>query len=1086
MEIENPSESHISHPRGHESPPIKHESHKMNTPDLPRVIAATHAKSATPPDREIKTKLKVLGNGRVMKVQKARQRKILSCVYCHSKKIKCSRVQPICNNCEKIGIECKYFVNERISRGGKKSARLTDQERSAMENTKPAPKPSNYTIETSANNRDSFSSEESIVLSPANELKNLDNSATSTATSIHMDSSESRHLESENSAFPKYDVGTHDLSMNYFNIQQNGSISTPHSGPAANNVPNSLLQTPIMNNMSNNITNNFFNTNYSNQPPQVNSGHRLTDELYSFNLSSFALNNESLTANPNVESPSLPSSLSHTNINAFFSKNTSNFLENGGAPNQAHAESPDLNFNGPLSTSKSHEQISKTTTNSTLNNSLNALPSNPATTINYLYGTNTYYENNNLLEDLWQHLPSSKERSFELIDRYVNSVHILLPIFVSLNDFLAVHEQYWELRTAKTNDMATHNRITGSKKSPGSSASGGSPNDGSPSNGIEIDYLQFYTLYFPVLYAATISEFEEYDNLLLNQDINNYLKGFNKICQYYNYPHGLKTIPLLLGNVIIQSTSPNPSAMEMSQIIRYAKFLHLHKDPVLSLGIKNWDAIKFRRLLWWIIFGLDALTSHNFCLPPNCKFEDFNVLMPEEDEPIDSGRGNNNNSGDHKGPEKRLNIGILSMNVKFKYDRIMSELVYHLHNGLSSNISKLQIEEIKMMIVEYHKYIHHSINKMNHHFRLNPPSSVQEVNLINFIKNHSWSFVDRAMMLLHKKILMSDLDLRHNQDPDSLGNDGKLKSGYSRNSPDSSNGTSSLRLKSLSMSQYEDTFGHLKEANIISNLNNSSISLLRFNQSENFSYENMHNNLIPSILHNLNDFLKYNDFIKFGKFNWYVKRTIPLDSIILMFIIITVKFKYEFMTLSELCVYVKLINKSLFILNRKWFKNEKYKRMLSLTNLAWEFILKRYNIVQLVSQFSEANKLEGSNNNGANKLEIFDYQETSFMNMNELFSVMDVPQPILSGGENKESKQQNNFLKNDASEYAQSLASVNNQLAISSTHLSLETLTELMRLNEKIYYDLRNNYVDVNDYCAFYSSLEDIIHELMDFIHRTQ
>ena len=85
------------------------------------------------------------------------------------------------------------------------------------------------------------------------------------------------------------------------------------------------------------------------------------------------------------------------------------------------------------------------------------------------------------------------------------------------------------------------------------------------------NYIQFYTLYLPILYASTISEFEEYDNLLLNQEIHKYLMGsrFVKILQL---PRGHKTIPLLLGNVIIQSTSPNPSTMEMAQIIRYAKF----------------------------------------------------------------------------------------------------------------------------------------------------------------------------------------------------------------------------------------------------------------------------------------------------------------------------------------------------------------------------------------------------------------------------------------------------------------------------------------------------------------------------------
>ena len=52
--------------------------------------------------------------------------------------------------------------------------------------------------------------------------------------------------------------------------------------------------------------------------------------------------------------------------------------------------------------------------------------------------------------------------------------------------------------------------------------------------------------------------------------------------------------------------------MEMAQIIRYAKFLHFHKDPWITLRIKDPEIIKFRRLLWWVIFGLDALSSTIF------------------------------------------------------------------------------------------------------------------------------------------------------------------------------------------------------------------------------------------------------------------------------------------------------------------------------------------------------------------------------------------------------------------------------------------------------------------------------------------
>ncbi|CAN3353708.1 hypothetical protein DICA1_A08636 [Diutina catenulata] len=995
-----------------------------------------------------KADLKVLADGKVLKVQKTRQRRILSCVYCHSKKIKCSRDQPICKKCQQLGIECKYFINERVSRGGKRSARRQSviSEGSASDSAPYEPtKPFEYKPEDSPVKKEEPMKHEALIEHEAFK-------------------SEPFKQEAFKQEFIK---GTspgviHDLP--YFNF-----YNTPDEPKRGGATPNmNTLQTPIMNNLSNNITNNYFKTNYSNRPKDAQAAATATqvaEDHFSFNLSTFTFNNDGFhgiqspgPTNGTVQTPQAPRSGDQAASTAatpvYFNRNVTNFFDNPGTAAPETAVSA-VRQNG-------------TVTNPGLHNSLNAYSSNPATSVNYLYGSNTYYRNDNLLEDLNDYLPVSAERSLELIERYCNSVHILLPIVINLNEFRAEHERYWRIRKEDAS-------------SPGGSAKS------SPADHPNFNFLEFYTLYFPILYASTISEFEEYDNLLLNQDINKYLKAFNKVCQYYNYPHGLKTIGLLLGNVIIQSTSPNPSTLEMSQIIRYAKFLQLHKDPVITLRITNWEVVKFRRLLWWVIFGLDALTSHNFCLPPVCRSEDFNVVMPEEDEPVYE-------DGEFK--EKKLNVGILSLNVKFTYDRILSELVYHLHNGLSSNITPAQVNEIKDMILGLFKHIHRSIARMNHAYKVTPPKTVQEMNLINFISNHSWSFVDRATMLLHKKILMGEAVKRDYAG--GLFGGTPPASGSVKAADDDAVVSKSGLLGALSLTKYEDTFGHLSEANIIKNFNNSSISQLKFNQFEDFSYENMHNNLIPSILHNLNDFLKYNDFIKFGKYNWYVKRTIPLDSIILMFVIIAVKFKYEFMQMAELCIYVKLINKALFILNRKWFKNEKYKRMLSLTNLTWEYTLKRYNVIALINHFNEANKVEG----GAAPVEYFDYQVTSYPNLNDLFNVMDVPQPVQP--HDSAPPADDIYLARDSpSDFFASLSGPQsvkfggfprkpddivpvmpaNQLA-RVIPLSSEVKAELSQLNEKIYYDLRNNFVDINDYCAFYTSLEHILHELMDYINQ--
>lgn len=1002
--------------------------------------------------------VKVLDDGTVMKLQKLRQRRILSCVHCHSKKIKCSRAHPVCNNCSKLGISCKYFANERVSKGGKKRRKSVRAE-DALKQKK--------------SKTDLLSGHSSVAMStrPLSELsesvKLVDNSVGQELGLSHSSHSEYdkedneadlQHLLKKQSEFLQHDspLSYLQLGLNLYRHGQAQGLSPEMATP-------NILQTPILNQNSNNITNNFFGTNYANKPLGLDELQNSNGppEEYTFNLSSFAfanvdmLNAKTLPLTDKADEGRPGSELqSRVNSTTNLTNLYKNSVSTGGATLKNFLDAPSEQA-GPVSfTAQRNSQPN----NPGLHNSLNAYSSNPATTVNYLYGTNTYYDNDNLLTDLLTHLPNSRARSFELLERYINSVHILLPILVNLNEFIKEHEKYWDLYDPYKNMSVS---------SPGSSLHSSSD---SPS-AKDFNLLQFYTLYFPVLYASTISEFEEYDNLLLNQDINKYLKGFNKICQYYNYPHGIKTMPLLLGNVIIQSTSPNPSTMEMSQIIRYAKFMQLHKDPIISLRIQDWKVVKFRRLLWWVIFGLDALSSHNFCLPPVCKFDDFNVVMPDDEDPV--------LDEDGMVVRKNLNVTILALLVKFKFDRILSELVYQLHNGLSTNITPEETEEIKRMIVNLFHFIHKSINKITHYYQDRPPKTVQEMNLLHFIKNHSWSFVDRALMLLHKKILL--------RNPSRALDDGSV--GNIRNEK----ALTKERESALSLSKYEDTFGKIQEANIISNFDSSSISQLRFNQHELFTYENLQNNLIPSILHNLNDFLKYNDFIKFGKFNWYVKRTIPLDSIILLFIIMCVKFKYEFMTVNELVIYVKLINKALFILNRKYFKNEKYKRMLSLTNLTWEYILKKYNVFKLVSVVSDG--MQG-------RVEFFDYQVSGYMNMSELFNTMDVPQPaLISNGVNLGTVQyegQQGFETSSWEEEQQKELAEQRQVMNQSVFLNKVDLNEgksmaeiqsqrheLLQLNEKIYYDLRNNFVDINDYCTFYSSLENVLHELMDYINET-
>ncbi|CAH6720468.1 hypothetical protein CLIB1444_04S00716 [[Candida] jaroonii] len=1061
--------------------------------------------------------VKVLADGKVMKVQKTRQRKILSCVYCHSKKIKCSRVHPTCNNCEKSGMDCQYFINDRVSKGGKNRKSLIGNEDNANFNKSLSPEDDEEQI-------DQLDQLEDPLQNPIIEVNLKD---------------KSNRLDDITTNFPSLSKTLLQTQMPNFYEDQTDRAGTPSekedqfsfgmsSFTFANYQPQSLDiidRHPLTPSNINNVNKNSMNQRDFNRTNEVRNER---NEPFNQNISSTNISSLFVKNPPNI--------YPQANVQNFmdqqrqYERNGSHDFHDASQLNQLNHHRDKISDIEIEDKSDNYQPMENTNSASTATFELNH---HLAHTKNFLNGTNTYYDNENLLGDLENHLPNSKKRSYELIERYVKSVHLLLPIITTFEDFEIEHNKFWEECNPYDKDL--NNSMT------------------------DFNILQFYTLYFPILYASTISEFEEYDNLLLNQEIDKYLKGFNKICQYYNYPHGLKTIPLLLGNVLIQSTSPNPSTMEMSQIIRYAKFLQMNKDPVNSLKIKKYEIVKFRRLLWWTIFGLDCLTSHNFCLAPVCRFEDFNVLLPDDEEPI------YNDMNEVVG--YKLNVSILSMNIKFKYDRILNELVQLLYSDDSKNLSIEKMNEVNNMITEYFEYIHISINKLNLYHEKNPPKSVNENNLVNFLKNHSWSYVDRALMLLHKKYLLNDnqrmkptkieskqskpikteMDLL--DQPTIFGGEEKerrMSNSYNINLTKPTNGI-------LSFNDFENTFQNLPEANLIRNfIHSTDFNInLTFNQNINFSYKDLSNNLVPSLLHNLNDFLKYNDFLKFGKYNWYVKRTIPLDSIIMLFIVIIVKFKHQNIKFNELLVYVKLINKSLFILNRKWFKNEKYKRMLSLTNLTWELILKKFKILHLINKFTNSNfsVISNSKNKIFNKYEYFNYQLTGYINTTELFKTMKVAQPLLSielsnkmndhkvrysitssispidninnhmdlsmsiatplpiatpnpldfmdsaATPSTLSKIQNTLLgnfHNDEQMVVNDMNSVesNELFQIENDFIVSKELCdkfpvdhhELSLLKSKIDFDLKNNYVDINDYCAFYISLEHVLGELMRFI----
>ena len=167
----------------------------------------------------------------------------------------------------------------------------------------------------------------------------------------------------------------------------------------------------MVNQATNSMTSSYFNHNFTTQATNHNNSINGANNQINFNSSSFPLAN--------------------LDVSITFS---------------SHANSPTMNFSERLQQQQQQQQqipprpesasIVKTQPqSSTLYNSLNGYTINTATSVNYLYGTNTYGENSTILNDITEYLPTDKDRSFELIDRYLNSVHLLLPIVVNMKEF---------------------------------------------------------------------------------------------------------------------------------------------------------------------------------------------------------------------------------------------------------------------------------------------------------------------------------------------------------------------------------------------------------------------------------------------------------------------------------------------------------------------------------------------------------------------------------------------------------------------------------------------------------------------------
>jgi Fungal specific transcription factor domain/Fungal Zn(2)-Cys(6) binuclear cluster domain len=196
------------------------------------------------------------------------------------------------------------------------------------------------------------------------------------------------------------------------------------------------------------------------------------------------------------------------------------------------------------------------------------------------------------------HMPSL-HRCLTLLDRYSNSVHPIIPI-LNISELVEKCELLHEsLRMGRDPDMS------------------------------------YLPLLFSVFYAASVSLYEDAnvsdtDPQVLSQlkvDIHRFVGGAEMCLSMIHFPRK----PSLLGctvAIILYSVCRNDCRTEdsagLAVLIRVAQLMGLHKDP----SGDNVEDIQKRRIIWWYLVYLDAVSSLSSGLSPLIQPEEYTTKLP--------------------------------------------------------------------------------------------------------------------------------------------------------------------------------------------------------------------------------------------------------------------------------------------------------------------------------------------------------------------------------------------------------------------------------------------------------------------------
>ncbi|TID28561.1 hypothetical protein CANINC_002434 [Pichia inconspicua] len=538
----------------------------------------------------------------------------------------------------------------------------------------------------------------------------------------------------------------------------------------------------------------------------------------------------------------------------------------------------------------------------------------------------------------------SKKRSDELLRNFHTSVFPILPI-LDFKAFLEKYNEFWYCGLFTTDNIEklyqynVHYKNVYDNEIPEKIRYFSYWYNKTKQTLNPANLSEFLILLFAIYYTSISTTVYEYLSLK-NDGMNDILPYKNEVNRYYNTfkrmnDKGLSnprvmSLAVLQINVLIQSVinlKSGSSLMNITQIIRICQFYQLNRDPVYYHGLNDTGIVQIRRILWWQILFLDSLVSFFLNLTPSVRPSGFDIglLLEKED-------------------DGKPDFCSIFENCINRYTLVIDEL-NTLTNGLNSHLKNEDIIRLKQrignlfafinaarvqMADEYRKMINDgmtrhtefSILEPSHYLNQSEPTN-SKLSIISGLTNLSGSSEETNFQFINIKDQMSPLCLHLYFCCLNIITDKALI----------------MLHKKLLISSYIFS----KENNQINSHLNLKLSTLTY------TYTNLQNNLLPSLMHYLEGFLILSKR-DLAKFNWKLKNYIPIDELFLLMRILATNFRFgatqnTYDELNDLNMKIYLIDQTINSMKLNWhMKLSSVTKLISLASNLWQLMILKYSI----------------------------------------------------------------------------------------------------------------------------------------------